>query len=142
MVHIHDNKPAISSGQASLFVDIIFWHPNEKNALALTRILESHHLGERSQTIEWLNKITVRLSMWQRQYLAHLEADLWPQVNTDLKAFIRETAQHYAVKKVEYDTRAFSVGLAKKVRKQTHRLEDLDTILPDREHPVWWIIHP
>ncbi|MDA8195085.1 MAG: hypothetical protein M0Z53_14000 [Thermaerobacter sp.] len=142
MQHIHDNKPAVFGGQDSLYIDLIFWHPNDKNALALTRILESHGLGERSQTVEWLDKITVRVAMWKRHYLPALNPEEWNQASQELAAFIRETAAHYHVTKIEFDTRAFSVGLAKKVRRETHQIEDVANAHPVHNQVAWWILHP
>lgn len=140
MQYIHDNKPPVSSGHASLYIDLIFWHPKEKNALALTQFLEKYGLGERSQTVEWLDKFTVRISMWRRKYLYNLSSDEWAKASQDLMAFIRDTATHYAIKKIEYDTRAFSVGLAEKVRREHRPLEALAQVRPAHEHPVWWVL--
>jgi len=138
--HIHDNKPPLSLGSSSLWVDLVFWHPNQKDARQLTRYLEEFGLGERSQTVEWLDKFTVRLAMWKGKYWYFLTAEEWQQASQDLIAFIKKTATHYQCSKVEYDTRAFAVGLTKKVPRQRHRVEDLVEAPPAHDHPVWWTL--
>ncbi|AEJ40984.1 hypothetical protein TPY_2824 [Sulfobacillus acidophilus TPY] len=140
MQHIHDNKPPLSLGSSSLWVDLVFWHPNQKDARQLTRYLEEYGLGERSQTVEWLDKFTVRLAMWKGKYWYFLTAEEWQQASQDLIAFIKKTATHYQCSKVEYDTRAFAVGLTKKVPRQRHRVEDLVEAPPAHDHPVWWTL--
>jgi hypothetical protein len=140
MQHIHDDKPPLSHGTASLWVDLVFWHPNVKDARQLTVFLEEHGLGERSQTVEWLDKFTVRLAMWRGRYWYFLSEDEWRQAANDLIDFIQKTAQHYHCKRVEYDTRAFSVGLVKKVRRQRRPLSALVNNPPAKDDPVWWIL--
>lgn len=140
MEHIHDNKPPLSQGTASLWVDLVFWHPNLKDARQLTQYLEEFNLGERSQTVEWLDKFTVRLAMWRGRYWYYVTPDEWREAGQDLIHFIRKTAEHYHCRKVEYDTRAFSVGLIKKVRKEHRALEQLLQEPPAHDHPVWWIL--
>jgi hypothetical protein len=138
MQHIHDNKPPLSHGTASLWVDLVFWRPNQKDARKLTEFLEEYGLGERSQTVEWLDKFTVRLAMWRGRYWYFLSEEEWKKAAQDLADFIKKTAEHYHCKKVEYDTRAFSVGLAKKVRRQRARLEQIAGQPPAKDDPVWW----
>lgn len=138
--HIHDNKPPLSSGTSSLWVDLIFWRPNQKDARKLTEFLVEYGLGERSQTVEWLEKFTVRLAMWRGHYWYFLTADDWKRAGEDLVAFIKKTAEFYHCKKVEYDTRAFSVGLAKKARRQHRPVEDLVNEQPTHDNPIWWIL--
>ncbi len=139
MQHIHDNKPPLSSGTSSLWVDMVFWHPNQKDARKLTEFLEEYGLGERSQTVEWLDKFTVRLAMWRGKYWYFLSDEEWQQAGRDLVEFIKKTAEYYHCRKVEYDTRAFSVGISKNVRKQRRRVEDLLQQEPAHDHPVWWV---
>jgi hypothetical protein len=140
MQHIHENKPPISLGTSSLWVDLVFWHPNQKDARVLTQYLEEYGLGERSQTVEWLDKFTVRLAMWRGRYWYFLSPEEWQQASQDLMRFIQKTAAHYQCSRVEYDTRAFSVGLAKKVPRQRRRVEDLVNAQPAHDHPVWWVL--
>ncbi|MBX5466463.1 MAG: hypothetical protein K6U14_03065 [Firmicutes bacterium] len=142
MQTIHDNKPPISSGTASLFVDLIFWHPQERDLRPLVVLLEEFHLGERSQTVEWLNKFTLRLSMWRGKYWYFLSEDEWKQAAQDLIGFIRKVAEVYRPKSIEYDTRAFAVGLRKAVRREVHELEQLVQAPPAHDHPVWWVLKP
>ncbi len=139
MQHIHDNKPPLSHGTASLWVDLVFWHPNKKDARQLTAYLEEYGLGERSQTVEWLDKFTVRLAMWRGRYWYFVTEQEWQEAGHDLIQFIRKTAEYYQCKKVEYDTRAFSVGISKKVHKQYHPVEHLLKEQPAHDHPVWWV---
>ncbi len=139
MQHIHDNKPPLSHGTASLWVDLVFWHPNPKDARQLTVFLEEHGLGERSQTVEWLDKFTVRLAMWRGRYWYYLAPEEWQEAGKDLIQFIRKTAEHYHCKKVEYDTRAFSVGVTKNVRRVRRPVEDLVKEQPAHDNPVWWV---
>ncbi|NMP21762.1 hypothetical protein [Sulfobacillus harzensis] len=139
MQHIHDNKPPLSHGTASLWVDLVFWHPKPKDARQLTAYLEEHGLGERSQTVEWLDKFTVRLAMWRGRYWYYVTPDEWQEAGKDLIAFIKKTALHYHCKKVEYDTRAFSVGITKNVRRTHRPVEALLDEQPAHDHPVWWV---
>jgi hypothetical protein len=142
MQHIHDNKPPLSRGTASLWVDLVFWRPNQKDARKLTEFLEEYGLGERSQTVEWIEKFTVRLAMWRGRYWYFLTDEEWQKAAVDLIEFIKKTAEYYHCKKVEYDTRAFSVGLSKKVRRQHRHVEQLMGQPPAKEDPVWWILTP
>lgn len=139
MQHIHDNKPPLSRGTSSLWVDMVFWKPNQKDARKLTEFLEEYGLGERSQTVEWLDKFTVRLAMWRGKYWYFLSDEEWQQAGRDMVEFIKKTAEYYHCRKVEYDTRAFSVGLSKSVRKERRRVEDLVQQEPAHDKPVWWI---
>lgn len=142
MKTIHDNKPALSTGAGSIFVDLIFWHPKENNIAPLTTFLEEAHLGERSQTVQWLTKITVRLSMWNGYYWSELPEEKWSDAQRDLQTFINEVIRYYQVPKTEYDTRAFSVGLAKKVRRQKVHAGQLHLEQPTRNNPLWLVIVP
>lgn len=139
MQNIHDDKPPLSHGTASLWVDLVFWKPNQKDARKLTEFLEEYGLGERSQTVEWLDKITVRLAMWKGRYWYFLSDEEWQEAAPNMIEFIKKTAAYYHCRKVEYDTRAFAVGLIKKVRKEHRSVEQLTTQPPAKDHPVWWI---
>lgn len=139
MEYIHDNKPPLSSGNSSIFVDIVVWNPKDKDTRPLVAFLENHGLGERSQTVEWLNKFTIRLSMWKGQYWTFLPEADWSQASQDLIQFIQDMKDHYQPKRIEYDTRAFSVGLAKKVRREKRAIQDLASAPPTKNGPVWWI---
>lgn len=140
MESIHDNKPPISSGAASLFIDMIFWQPQDKDLRPLIYYLEQYHLGERSQTVEWLTKFTLRLAMWNGKYWFFLTPEEWGQASQDLIHFISDTAAYYHPKKIEYDTRSFSVGLAKRVRRETRPLSALAEAAPRTDQPVWWLL--
>ncbi len=140
MQHIHDGKPPLSHGTASLWVDMVFWKPKPIDARKLTEFLEEYGLGERSQTVEWLDKFTVRLAMWKGRYWYFLSEDEWSQAANDLIEFVKKAAEYYGCRKVEYDTRAFSVGIAKKVRKEHHSVAQLATQPPAKDHPVWWML--
>jgi hypothetical protein len=140
MQTIHDNKPPISLGQASLFVDLIFWHPQEKDLRPLVSLLERYHLGERSQTVEWLNKFTLRLSMWRGRYWYFLSDAEWKEAAQDLIAFIKEVAHLYHPSRIEYDTRAFSLGVRKRVRRELQPVERLVEAPPAHDRPVWWVL--
>lgn len=139
MQHIHDNKPPLSHGTASLWIDLVFWHPKPIDARQLTAFLEEYSLGERSQTVEWLDKFTVRLAMWRGRYWYYLTPEDWQEASQDVIHFIQKTADHYHTKKVEFDTRAFAVGVTKNVRKAHRRLEQLKDAQPAHDLPVWWI---
>lgn len=140
MQHIHDNKPPISSGLASLFIDLIIWRPNQKDSGPLVRFLEQTGLGERSQTVEWLNKFTVRLSMWKGKYWYNMSPEEWQSASQDLIKFIQLVKNQYHPKRIEYDTRSFSVGLAKKVRHERKPLSKLADGQPAHDQPVWWTL--
>jgi hypothetical protein len=140
MEYIHDNKPPLSSGTSSIFVDLVFWHPEQKDTKPLLLYLQTYHLGERSQTVEWLTKFTVRLSMWKGRYFSFLTDEEWKEASQDLIHFIEATQKLYHCKKIEYDTRAFSVGLAKKVKHEVKAVSELNQAIPGKDHPVWWTL--
>jgi hypothetical protein len=142
MENIHDDKPALSAGTGSIFVDLVFWKPRDRHSAPLLTFLEETHLGERSQTVEWLTKFTVRLSMWHGQFWPDLPSDQWAAAQKDLQEFISKTMNHYHIPKTEYDTRAFNVGLAKKVPRRRVRLSELNLQKPGRDNPAWWMIVP
>ncbi len=140
MEYIHDNKPPISSAASSIFLDMVIWGAKDHDTQALTTFMERHGLGERSQTVVWLKKITVRLSMWRGRYVSLLSEDEWQEAGKDIVAFLSEVKEHYRPKAIEYDTRAFSVGLAKKARRQKHRIEDILSAPPTKSDPIWWTL--
>lgn len=140
MQHIHDNKPPLSAGTSSLWVDLVFWHPKDRDAKFLTQCLEEYGLGERSQTVEWLDKITLRLAMWRGRYWYYLSEEEWIEASQDLIASLKKISAHYQPKNIEYDTRAFSVGLSRKVRRTRHALDQLVEAQPAHDHPVWWML--
>ncbi len=140
MESIHDNKPPLSRDTSSIFLDMVIWGAKDHDAQALTTFMERHGLGERSQTVVWLKKITVRLSMWRGRYVSLLSESEWQEAGRDIAAFLSDVKEHYRPKTIEYDTRAFSVGLAKKVRRQTHRIEDILSYPPSKSSPIWWTL--
>ncbi len=140
MDYIHDNKPPLSTGTSSIFLDIIIHKPQDKDTRPLLAFLETHNLGERSQTVEWQNEFTLRLSMWRGQYWSFLSDSDWTLACQDIVAFIKEVQDHYRPKHIEYDTRSFSVGLAKKVRREKHPIADIVKAPPAKNEPVWWLI--
>ena len=105
MDYIHDNKPPLSTGTSSIFLDIIIHKPQDKDTRPLLAFLETHNLGERSQTVEWQNEFTLRLSMWRGQYWSFLSDSDWTLACQDIMAFIKEVQDHYRPKHIEYDTR-------------------------------------
>ncbi len=140
MQYIHDNKPPVPSGNTSLFVDLVFWHPREPDTKALILFLQTYHLGERSQTVEWMHKFTVRLSTWKGRYFYFLTPEQWQEAAADIIQFIEAVDGVYHCKKIEYDTRAFSVGLAQKVRHEAKPVSAIVDAEPVKNHPVWWTL--
>lgn len=142
MVALHEEKPPISSGSSSLDIDLIFWHPKLKDIKPMQDFLVTNHLGERSQTVVWLTKFTMRLSMWKSQYLHEANLADWHAAMQDLEHFLRQMDGHYHPRRIDYDTRAFTVGLVKKVRYQKRPLSILVSGHIDRQQPVWWNLKP
>lgn len=140
MSSLHEEKPPVSARPSSLFIDLVFWNPKDDDPRPLQRFLEEHHLGERSQNVFWLNKITTRLAMWRGQYWYFLDEDGWREAARDVEGFIRKTVEHYQIKRVDYDTRAFSVGLQAKARHQKKPLAALVEGRPAHGQPVWWTL--
>lgn len=141
-IHIHENKPPVSAGTSSMFIDLILWHPNDKDATRLIQFLEDTDLGERSQTVEWLNKITVRLSMWKHKYWHVLTDDEWALASQDISRFVQLVNDTYKPRHIEYDTRSFVVGLQKKVKRQRRPITQMIEGRPGHDNPVWWYIIP
>ncbi len=142
MIELHAEKPPISSGLSSLDIDLIFWHPKVRDTKALQYFLETNHLGERAQTVVWLKKFSMRLSMWKGQYLHETNLADWTAAMQALECFLRQMNGQYRPSRIEYDTRAFTVGLVKKVRHQTRPLSILISGPIDRERPAWWNLKP
>lgn len=138
--HIHEDKPPVSDGAASLFIDLIIWRPEQHETETLIDLLQEHGLGERSQTVDWLDKFTIRLSMWRGRYWSDLSDPEWETASRDLIGFILSVINHYHPKRVEYDTRAFAVGLARKVRRHKRPVRDLAIGRPGHHNPVWWVL--
>lgn len=142
MIALHSEKPPISSGPSSLDIDLIFWHPKIKDIKPLQYFLELNHLEERAQTVVWLKKFTMRLSMYQGQYLHATNLADWNAAMQAIERFLRQMDGHYHPRRMEYDTRAFTVGLVKKVRHQKRPLSTLISSPMDRDQPVWWNLKP
>ncbi len=142
MDELHDEKPPISCGNASLGIDLVFWNPSDRDPKALLLALSDHGLGERSQTVAWLTKFTVRLSMWKGQYLSLLTADQWQQALVDLEQAIRQMQAVYHFRRIEYDTRAFTVGLVHAVHRGRGPLSILSSKTIDRAIPTWCWLAP
>jgi hypothetical protein len=142
MLDLHDEKPPISSGNSGLDIDLIFWNPRNGDPKALLLSLSDHHLGERSQTVAWLNKFTLRLSMWKGEYLSLLTKDQWQQALVDVEKAIRQIDSVYHPRRIEYDTRAFTVGLVQSVRRRNKPLSALSSGTMDRARPIWWLLRP
>lgn len=140
MSSLHDEKPPVAAQPTSLFVDLIFWKPKDDNPRPLQLFLLDHHLGERSQTVFWMNKITCRLAMWQGQYWYYLPPTDWTTAAKDLEGFLQQMAEHYQCSRIDYDTRAFSVGLHAKARHEHRPLGDILGAQPAHGNPVWWTL--
>ncbi|MCL4495490.1 MAG: hypothetical protein M1294_11840 [Firmicutes bacterium] len=138
MMALHAEKPPISAGLASLDIDLIFWHPKVKDIKALQYFLETNSLDERAQSVVWLKKFTMRLSMWKGQYLHEMSLADWNTAMQALDHFLRQMNEYYHPRRIEYDTRAFTVGLVKKVRHRTRPLSILTSESIDRRQPAWW----
>lgn len=141
MSSLHEEKPPVSAQPTSLFIDLVFWNPKDDNPRPLQLSLLDHALGERSQTVFWINKITTRLAMWKGQYWYYLTPDQWQVAAKDVAGFLREVAQHYAVSRIDYDTRAFAVGLQSKARHERRTIDDISQAQPAHGRPVWWTLH-
>lgn len=122
----------------SLYIDLIIWHPRDRGEKALVASLKEHRLGERSQTVVWLDKFTVRLMMWHGQYLSDLTKDAWREASEDIMAFLRDVHTHYQSQRITYDTRAFSVGLHQRTSKRRMPVTAIANAWPGTGTPVWW----
>lgn len=139
-MRLHDEKPSVADGPSSLAVDLIIWHPKDRSEQTLVELLKQYGFGERSQTVVWLDKFTVRLMMWRRKYIFNLTDDEWQAASQDLIDFLKATAAHYRPKAVSYDTRAFSVGLNRSVRHHKMPVTAVLDAKPAQHRPVWWTL--
>lgn len=137
-MRLHDEKPGVAPHRASLSVDLVVWHPADRDSLSLTRALTAHGFGERSQTVEWLDKFTVRLTMWRRRYIANLTDADWREAGADLVALLKEIRTDYRPRSVVYDTRAFSVGVQKGARRRRVPVDHVVDTPPVDHDPVLW----
>ncbi|CAB1128208.1 conserved protein of unknown function [Candidatus Hydrogenisulfobacillus filiaventi] len=137
-VYLHDEKPPVRAGRVSLYIDLVFWHPRRSDPAPLQDALEETGLGERSQTVFWNDKITVRLAMWQGRYWYGMSDQDWAQAAAAVMTFIRTVAAVYGVRQVDYDTRAFAVGVAAPARHRRMPLERLPEGRPAHGAPVFW----
>jgi hypothetical protein len=135
---LHAEKPPLSSQPCSQNIDLILWHPVTRDPAVWLAALAAHGLGERSEPAVWLSKFTVRLAMWRGQYLALLTDDAWQRALVEVEALLRETHGVYRSSAVEYDTRAFTVGVVRRVRRGRRPLSVLSAGGMDRTTPVWW----
>ena len=139
---LHSEKPPLSSGPSSQNIDLIIWDPATRDPAAWLQSLVDHRLGERSETVVWLTKFTVRLAMWRGGYLALLADDDWQEALGALEHAIREVYPIYRPRRIEYDTRAFTVGLVKRVHRHTRPLSVLSSGTVRQGTPVWWRLTP
>ncbi|MCL8207356.1 MAG: hypothetical protein K6V97_04680 [Actinomycetia bacterium] len=137
-MRLHDEKPSVAPRPSSWTIDLVIREPRDRSEKALTDALVRHGLAERSQTIVWLDKFTVRLIMWRRQYLANLSDADWARAAQDIEAFLREVHEHYRPRLIQYDTRAFSVGLHKPARRRRMPVDRVVEGRPGGPNPVWW----
>ena len=117
-MRLHDEKPSVAEAPTSQAVDLVIWRPKDRDEHVLVELLKRHGLGERSQTVVWLDKFTVRLSMWRRRYLAVLDEDGWHDATDEIVKFLEAVNAHYHPRRIEVDTRAFTVGLEKRTPKR------------------------
>jgi hypothetical protein len=137
-MRLHDEKPSVVDRPASLAVDLVIWGPRDRDEQPLIKLLQQYGLGERSQTVVWLDKFTMRLSMWRRRYLAELTEAEWREAAKELAAFLLAVHEHYRPRAIDYDTRAFSVGLHRAAKKQRKPVSAVrDAPLPGSS-PVFW----
>jgi hypothetical protein len=136
-MRLHDEKPSVVDRPASLAVDLVVWRPQDRDEKTLVRLLQDHGLGERSQTVVWLDKFTVRLSMWRHRYLANLTGAEWEEAAKDLTALLTAVHQHYRPRAIDFDTRAFTVGLHRSVKKRRMPVSMVKEGHPGT-NPVYW----
>lgn len=138
MVRLHDEKPTVAPHTASLSVDLVIWRPAASDAVPLTRILTAHGFGERSQTVVWLDKFTVRLTMWRRKYFTELSEADWATAGPELVAVLRAIWAQYRPKSIVYDTRAFSVGVKMGAKRRRVSVDRVASAPPVDHPPVQW----
>jgi hypothetical protein len=137
-VRLHDEKPAVAPHTASLSVDLVIWHPSQQDAIPLTTALTKYGFGERSQTVVWLDKFTVRLTMWRHRYFTELSDADWAEAGAELVALLRDIHATYHPKSIIYDTRAFSVGIRLAAKRRRMPVERVATAPPVDHPPVQW----
>ncbi len=137
-MRLHDEKPTVAPQAASLSVDLVVWRPAHSDAVALTRALTAHGFGERSQTVVWLDKFTVRLTMWHHKYFTQLTASDWALAGPDLVEVLRAIWPEYHPKSVVYDTRAFSVGIKTGAKRRRVSVARVASAHPVDSPPVQW----
>ena len=138
ILRLHDEKPSVAERSVSLYIDLIIWHPRDRGEKALVASLQEHRLGERSQTVVWLDKFTVRLMMWHGQYLSDLSEEDWRAASEDLVGFLQDVHAHYQPHSITYDTRAYSVGLHRRTAKRRMPVTAVANAWPGKGQPVWW----
>jgi hypothetical protein len=139
-MRLHDEKPSVEDRPSSYAIDLIIWNPRVREDKPLTDLLRRYELGERSQTVVWLNKFTVRLTMWRHQYLTKLADAQWDEAARAVMDFLTEVNAHYRPRAIEYDTRAFTVGLHKAARRRRVPVSRVPEGRPGSDTPVWWIL--
>ena len=137
-MRLHDEKPTVAPQAASLSVDLVVWRPAHSDAVPLTRALTAHGFGERSQTVVWLDKFTVRLTMWRRRYFTQLTASDWALAGPDLVEVLRTIWTEYHPKSIVYDTRAFSVGVKTGAKRRRVPVDRVASAHPVDSPPVQW----
>jgi hypothetical protein len=139
-MRLHDEKPSVIDRPTSYAIDLVIWHPRVRDDKPLTDLLRRYELGERSQTVVWLDKFTVRLTMWRHRYLAKLDDEEWDEASRAVMDFLTEVNTHYRPRSIDYDTRAFTVGLHQKARRRRMSVSHVPEGRPASETPVWWVL--
>jgi|SRR5579875_1570477 len=139
-MRLHDEKPSVADRPTSYGIDLVIWHPRVREDKPLTDLLTRYQLGERSQTVVWLDKFTVRLTMWRRQYLVKLSDRDWAEAARAIIDFLTEVNAHYRPRAIEYDTRAFTVGLHKAARRRRVPVSRVAEGRPGGDTPVYWVL--
>jgi hypothetical protein len=135
-MRLHDEKPPVADRPTSQAVDLVIWRPRDRDEHVLVELLKRHGFGERSQTVVWLDKFTVRLSMWRGRYLALLDADGWHDATAELVKFLEAVQAHYQPRRLELDTRAYTVGVERRSPRRRVPLSAVATLPHDV--PVYW----
>jgi len=139
-MRLHDEKPSVAPRASSYAIDLVIRKPRVTEDKPLIDLLVQYELGERSQTTVYLDKFTVRLTMWRHQYLAKLSDAEWQEAAQAVIQFLRAVYDHYRPASIEYDTRAFTVGVHKAVRRRRASLTDVPHGRPGAPEPVWWVL--
>lgn len=139
-MRLHDEKPSVADRPSSYAIDLVIRQPRVREDKPLTDFLQEFEMGERSQTVVWLDKFTVRLMMWRHQYLVKLSDEEWAQAAQAVIAFLRAVQAHYRPKRIEYDTRAFTVGLHRRTRLRRMSVTQVPAARPGGPEPAWWVL--